>query len=175
MEPRQLIIMRHATADAGRGRDRDRPLTPLGLDEARRVGVRLRELGPSPDRVLCSTALRCRETCRSLLAGLGREPSVEFDEALYNADAGGLLDAIAHVVEPRRVLLIAHNPGVSMLALSLSAGREGEASGEAGGPAAGIVRGFAPATIACFRVESEWAELSPASARIERFERAPLA
>ena len=62
MVTRRLIVMRHASAGAGRGPDSLRRLTERGLDEARRMGERLRSLAWVPDRALCATASRCRET-----------------------------------------------------------------------------------------------------------------
>jgi phosphohistidine phosphatase len=169
MDPRQLIIMRHATAGRSHGRDRDRPLTPQGLDEGRRVGLRLRRVGPIPERVLCSSALRCRETWLAVAVGLGAAPPsapvVEFEDRLYNASASDLADAVAAVVDARVVLLVAHNPGVSQLALELGRRHE-EDEGR-------LRSGFRPATIACFELAGGWSELSSRTARLSRFEPPP--
>ena len=165
MEPRQLIIMRHATARPGGGRDHDRPLTPAGQDEARQVGLSIRSQGPIPERVLCSSAVRCRETWQVLSAELGTSPAIDFETDLYNASPKSLLHCLAGVVDEQSVLLLAHNPGVSVLALELTRGDE-----------EGVTRlraGFAPAAIACFEIEGPWSMLSSASARLTRFERAP--
>jgi phosphohistidine phosphatase len=165
MEQRQLIVMRHATANPGDGRDHARTLTAQGQDEARRVGLALRAHGPIPDRTLCSSAIRCRETLQALSAGLGTTSAVDFEDSLYNASPESLLHGLAGVIDERRVLLLAHNPGVHMLALDLARGDE-----------ASITRlraGFAPATIACFEISGQWSLLSSGSARLTRFERAP--
>jgi phosphohistidine phosphatase len=95
MSRRHLILIRHATAAAGTGRDFDRPLTRRGFDEAKRVGERLRVDGPVPDRVLCSSARRCRETWQSIATGLAAETlsaiDLVFDDRLYNASTNTLL------------------------------------------------------------------------------------
>ena len=83
MEPAQLIIMRHATAGLGGGRDHERPLTGEGHDEARRVGERLRLIGPIPTQIVSSSARRCRETWAAVSAGLGASPDLEIEDALY--------------------------------------------------------------------------------------------
>ena len=167
MERRQLIIMRHATANGGGGRDHARRLTRHGRDEARLVGIRLRGWGPLPDRVLCSSAIRCRETWQAVEAGLGSISSatVDFEDELYNASAPTLLDAIARVTIERTLLLLAHNPGVSVLALGL--GKTDEEDRER------LRGGFAPASFACFTVDGPWSALSSESARLSRFDRNP--
>jgi len=165
MEQRQLIIMRHATANPGDGRDHARTLTGKGLDEARRVGLALRARGSIPDRILCSSAIRCRETLQALSAGLGTTVVVDFEDNLYNASPESLLHSLAGVVDERRVLILAHNPGVHILALDLA--RRDEAS------VTRLRSGFAPASIACFEISGPWSLLSSASARLTRFERPP--
>ena len=165
MDSRHLIIMRHATADPDGHRDHERPLTAQGLNEARRVGLSLRSKGPIPDRILCSSALRCRQTWQAVSAELECSATVDFQDDLYNASAASLLHSLAAVGEGQTVLLLAHNPGVSVLAQEL-----------AGGDEEGIARlpvGFAPATLACFGVEGTWSLISAASARLIRLERAP--
>lgn len=120
-----------------------------------------------PDRVLCSTAHRCRETWRAVAAGLDSSPTVEFLDALYNASATAQLDCLAGVALAKTVLLIAHNPGVSVLAHQLGGGDEASAA---------LLRsGFAPASHACFEFDGPWSLLSSGSARLMRFEKAPSA
>jgi len=161
----RLIVMRHAQAGAGGVRDHDRPLTPAGLDDAHRVGRRLAREGPIPDRILCSSARRCRETGAAVIAGLGASPRVEHVDALYDASVEGLLHAIAGVDESEVLMLIAHNPGVSLLTIELASAREADRARVGGG--------FSPATTACFDVEADWSLISPRTVRLFRFERPP--
>jgi phosphohistidine phosphatase len=167
MSIRHLLLMRHAKAAAGTGRDFDRPLTRRGHDEAHRVGERLRIDGPVPDRVLCSSARRCRETWQSLAAGLAADtlPTIDLacDDRLYNASAGEILEAIQQEHEAPVVLVLAHNPGISHLALEL--GRSDAQVERA------LREGFAPASLAVFEVSGPWCDLSPTIARCLRFER----
>ena len=167
MGPRQLIVMRHATASSGGGRDHDRTLTSRGHDEARRVGRSIRSRGPIPERVLCSSALRCRETWQGLSASIDSTATVDFEDALYNASPESLLHCLAGVVDEQSVLILAHNPGVSILALELARGDEKSVTR--------LRAGFAPAAIACFEIDGPWSLLSSSSARLTRFERAPKA
>lgn len=160
-----MIVMRHATASSGGGRDHDRTLTSRGHDEARRVGLSIRSRGPIPERVLCSSALRCRETWQALSASIDSIATVDFEDALYNASPESILHCLAGVVDEQSVLILAHNPGVSMFALELARGDEKSVTR--------LRAGFAPAAIACFEIEGPWSLLSSSSARLTRFERTP--
>ncbi|MBY0400816.1 histidine phosphatase family protein [Myxococcota bacterium] len=182
MSARLLILMRHATAASGTGRDFDRPLTRRGLDEAHRVGERLRARGPRPDHVISSSARRCVETWEALASGLGEEPgrsTVVHEDRLYDASTTDLLRAIRDVEGSQTLLVLAHNPGISLLALELAQseggdGREGIRGRETGGePGSNLRDGFAPASVAIFEVAGEWRDLATGSTRLVRFERAP--
>lgn len=167
MPPARLILMRHASAAAGTGRDFDRPLTRRGLSEAQGVGERLRALDVVPDRVLASSAKRCRETFDALASGLGEDAplptAVDFADGLYNASTQALLEAIRDIDASRTLLVLAHNPGISLLALEL--GRHDPEQESV------LRQGFAPATTAVFEVKSPWSDLDARSARLVRLER----
>jgi len=162
-----MILMRHASAAVGTGRDVDRPLTRHGQDEAHRVGLRLRIDGPIPDRVLCSSARRCRETWDCVSTGLAAAtlPAIDvtYDDRLYNASTGSLLDTIRDEQESRVLLVLSHNPGISLLGLELG---RGDPRAEVD-----LREGFAPSTLAVFEVRTRWDELSTASSRLLRIDR----
>jgi len=120
-----------------------------------------------PERILCSSAIRCRETWQAVCSGLGASPSIDFDDDLYNASPASLLRCLAAVVDDRNVLLLAHNPGVSVLALELARGDDESI--------AALRTGFGPATIACFEIEGPWSGVSSGSARLTRLEKASSA
>jgi len=170
MTNRRLILMRHASAgpggvSGGHG-DRARALTGLGLREARQVGERLQQRGCVPDRVLCSVARRCRETWEELSRAFEARITVDFDERLYDASDRVLLEAIAEVDDAESLLVLAHNPGISLLAREL-----GGDAGDAGDANQDLHRGFTPASTACFEVEGPWCLVSRRTLRLLRFER----
>lgn len=120
------ILVRHAHAEwpAYRGRDFDRPLTEKGLRDARATGLAIRAAGLAPDRIIASAARRTEQTA-TLLAQLLELPagSLQLQEALYNADAPTLQDALLDAARDGGcVMLVAHNPGISELARLLSGG-----------------------------------------------------
>jgi len=124
LRPREVILVRHAHADWPdyTGRDFDRPLTPQGLNDAQASAAAIRAAALRPELLIASPARRTAQTAEVIAAALALPASaVTFVEALYNA-APDVLDA-----ELRRafrssphVILVAHNPGISELARSLS-------------------------------------------------------
>lgn len=117
----ELALVRHAKSDWGQPglADHDRPLNERGQRDAPVMAERVAATGFRPARILSSTALRARTTAAAFGAALGVE--VELDEALYGAPAGVLL-ARATASGATSVMVVAHNPGMSDLAASLSGG-----------------------------------------------------
>jgi phosphohistidine phosphatase len=117
-----LWLLRHAKASAGEGLpDRDRPLATRGRDAATRLGRHLAERGVRPDLVLCSPALRTRETLDLVAKALGAELLIDFDGELYLANERDLQKRIEQVPDAASsVLLVGHNPGLAELALRLA-------------------------------------------------------
>ncbi len=161
--PRTLILMRHAKQSALAASDHERPLTDEGRDAAHRVGEALRRDGLVPDHTLSSTALRCQETWECVSAAFDAARAATFEPSLYNASADGLLDAVAGVGEDVDTLLVlAHNPGISVLALDL-AGSDRAALDA-------LRAGFTPASTARFEVDGPWSAVSARTARFVRFD-----
>ena len=126
---RQLILLRHAHAESATAGQDDiaRPLSATGLAEARAAGDWLREHGLRPDRVLCSTAARTRET----LAALGDIGAGEIyeDASIYEASPGTLASLADANRDAERLLLVGHNPGLERLAALLHSGQSGDYRG----------------------------------------------
>ena len=119
-----LALLRHAKSswDNPNSSDFDRPLNPRGQKNAPEAGMALRELGARPDLILCSPAKRTRETLDLVLPHLkGPAPTIQFEEALYHASAGQMLDRLRQTKDSAAaVLLVGHNPGLHALALTLA-------------------------------------------------------
>jgi len=152
---RVLHLLRHAKSvpeDDGTG-DHLRQLNRKGREDARLVGASLPAALGALDLVLCSTALRTRETASLVLAGFAGPPPVAFEDGLYLASVPELLRRLRRLDEgTRNVLLIGHNPGLHELALALAA---------AGSPSyAALADGkFPTAARASFAIDTGWAEL----------------
>jgi phosphohistidine phosphatase len=118
-----LHLLRHAKSSYPEGvDDSERPLSRRGRESARRVGESLpAALGPV-DLVLCSTALRTRETAALVLPGFAPTPRILFEDALYLAGRAALLRRLRLIDESAgAVIVIGHNPGLHELALALAA------------------------------------------------------
>ncbi len=119
-----LHLLRHAKSawDDPSTPDHDRGLEPRGARGATLVGRHLRERGFRPDLVLCSTARRASDTLDIVLEQIGPPaPPVERERGLYLCGDRALLDRVRQVPdEVGSVLLVAHNPDLQNLALSLA-------------------------------------------------------
>lgn len=124
---RTLWLLRHAKSDwPDDVPDHERPLDGRGRDAARRIGRYLAGCEAAPRQVLCSTALRARQTFEGLAAELAAPPPCELAQGLYLAGPGELLGRVQDVSDAvQSVMLIAHNPGIAELAMALA--RRGDA------------------------------------------------
>jgi phosphohistidine phosphatase len=114
---RRLILIRHAKSDWSLALDdHARPLNNRGRRSAPLIGAWLRDRGYLPDDVLCSDALRTRET----LAGLGLAAPVTYTRMLYLAEAEDILKVLC-AAEGATVALIGHNPGIGEFAARIVA------------------------------------------------------
>ena len=122
---RRLMLLRHAKteADAPSGKDHDRRLDDRGRADAVDIGGWMAQHRHVPDLVLVSTAVRARQTWDLVTGALqpAPQPLVADLAELYGAGPSQLLQII-HAVDaedPRRLLVVGHNPGLHELALGL--------------------------------------------------------
>jgi phosphohistidine phosphatase len=144
-----LIVLRHAKAASPLGTpDAERPLAPRGRDDARRAGEALREAGRVPDRVICSTALRTRQT----LDGLGLAVPAEFDARVYDNDADDILRLLREQGDDAgALLLVGHNPSMHQLVAGLAEPQ---------------VEHFPTSATAVIEFDGGWADLWPGAGRL---------
>ncbi len=144
-----LYLLRHAKAVvASPGGDAERPLAKRGRKSATAIGEFLGELRPAPELVLCSPAVRARETLDLVLPSLRTAPRVAFEKALYLAAASALLDRLKELPsDVASVLLVGHNPGLQELGARLARDP---------GP---LAESFPTAALAAFGVNRDWADL----------------
>jgi phosphohistidine phosphatase len=131
---RRLMLLRHAKTehDAPSGRDRDRRLDNRGRNDAEEIGGWIGRHPPFPDSVLVSHAVRAHQTWEiawEAMKDLVPEPRVEVLPELYGANPSQFLQTIrdASAADPRRLMLVGHNPGMHELALALAG--SGDAAG----------------------------------------------
>jgi phosphohistidine phosphatase len=120
---RQIWLLRHAKSswdDAGLA-DRDRPLSPRGARGAAAIAAHLATVEP-PRLVLCSSALRARQTLAAVLPSLGTDLEIRIEPELYTFDADALLARLRRLDDDMAsVMLVGHNPALEDLAMELCA------------------------------------------------------
>ena len=114
---KRLILTRHAKSswdDPGVA-DHDRALNERGRGAASDLGGWLGSRGYVPDQVLCSDAVRTRETWDRIAAAMPSTLGAELKPALYNAGPDTLLAVLRHGTGDT-VMILAHNPGIAEFA-----------------------------------------------------------
>jgi phosphohistidine phosphatase len=118
-----LSLLRHAKsswADA-RLKDFQRPLSDRGEAAAPRMGAFMTRRGLTPDLILCSTAVRARQTLNLVLPHLKGAPELVYEDALYLASSTTMLKRLHKVAaEVRHAMIVGHDPGMHSLAVELA-------------------------------------------------------
>jgi phosphohistidine phosphatase len=163
---RMLVLLRHAKSDWPAGvPDHERPLADRGRRAAPAIGRWLREAGFLPDHVVCSTALRTRQTWELVRGELDADPPAEFESRVYGATVRELLDVVGDApAGAGTVLLVGHNPGVQSLALLLAGDAPGDDRDR-------MHDKFPTAAIAAFELSGGWDRVAAGPARLARFVR----
>jgi phosphohistidine phosphatase len=159
------MLLRHAKSDRPPGvGDHDRPLNRRGVRDAAVVGTYLAHNALIPERSLCSTAKRTRETWELVARQLPKPPPVDFEDRLYEADPQTILTLLRGTAQKVHALLVvAHNPGIQQVALSLVASGDVEARER-------LHEKFPTGALAVIDFAlDEWTKLHPHSGRLDRF------
>jgi phosphohistidine phosphatase len=118
-----LSLFRHAKSSWAdpRLKDFERPLNERGEDAAPRMGAFMARRGIAPELILCSSAVRTRQTLDLVRLHLRGSPKVVYEDALYLAAPSMLLKHVGKVpAKVRHVMIIGHDPGLHRLAQELA-------------------------------------------------------
>ncbi|MDA7980043.1 MAG: histidine phosphatase family protein [Pirellulales bacterium] len=118
-----FYLLRHAKSswDEPGLADFDRPLNKRGRSAAPRMGVLMAERGLMPEVILCSTALRARQTVEHIVPASSYSGPIEFTDELYLAPADVYLDLLTEIDDAfSAVMMVGHNPGISNALLHLT-------------------------------------------------------
>ncbi|HEX9524514.1 MAG TPA: histidine phosphatase family protein [Reyranella sp.] len=164
-----ILLLRHAKSAWSDPRldDHERPLSRRGEQAARAMADHIVRRGPRPDLILCSTAMRTRQTLAPLVKLPGAPaPPIALEKGLYLASEDALLARLRSVSdEVATVLLIAHNDGIWHLADALA--RSGPA-----GPLAALREKYPTGALATLRPpDGPWRDLAWGSAELVAFVR----
>lgn len=163
---KRLIILRHAKAAWPRDvEDHDRPLATRGHRDAPHAGIWLREAGLIPDAVICSDALRTRQTCTWVCSELGEKaPTPYLEERLYHAGPSEALSVINETGNQTRTLLvIGHMPWVQELGMRIASVDSEESA------VMEMAERYPTLGLQVFEIPGDWATLDGRDARMTHF------
>jgi phosphohistidine phosphatase len=153
---KSLHLLRHAKSswkDPGLN-DHDRPLSKRGRQTAKMMAAYLRRAKIAPDLVICSTAMRARQTLNPI-AKAKKPPKVVLEREIYGGAQRALWEQLWNLPESAKsVLLIGHNPALQDLALELAHADLNKLPASAGGK-------FPTGAMASFRFDGAWKALEP--------------
>lgn len=158
----RLFLVRHAQAAGAEpgARDHGRPLDAAGREAARNVGRALAGRRVAPGLVLCSSAIRARQTWEAM-AGELPSAKLSVEPALYLAEPESLRARLAVLAATwQAVLLVGHNPGLHQLAQLLAGG----------GDTAMLARlrqGFPPGAVAALDCDDGWPRIGRGRCRLD--------
>jgi len=113
-----LLLLRHARPAqlSPTGRDFDRPLVEAGRADALLVGQLLRRRQLTPDPVICSPALRARQTADHVIEAGKLTTRLLFYDRIYEAGTEQLIEVVSEAGDDAEtILLVGHNPGLQEL------------------------------------------------------------
>lgn len=160
----RLLLFRHAkTEPAAPGqKDHDRTLMQRGREDSATMGKLLAERGDIPDRVLCSTSARTRETWDRAKTALTASSDVRYLRDIYEADGDYIEIVREHGKRADPLMVVGHNPSIHVTALRLAddlGGKDGSL----------LVSRFPTGAVAVFDFDGKWKHLSPASMTLSAF------
>jgi phosphohistidine phosphatase len=164
-----ILLLRHAKSAWSDPRldDHERPLSRRGEQAAKAMAAHIARREPRPGLILCSTAMRTRQTLAPLVKQLDAPaPPIALEKGLYLASEDVLLAHLQAVGdEVATVLLIGHNDGIWHLAEALAGS----------GPAktlAALREKYPTGTLATLRYpDRSWRDLAPGGAELLAFVR----
>ena len=140
-----IVLVRHGDAvgaSAVGGVDSDRFLSAVGREQARRLGAWLADQGEvRPDEVWVSPWTRTVQTCELALGAWGLSGTPRTRRFLATQDNSAVADALRGVGPEACVVLVGHNPQMSVLTSLLTGRRD--------------LPGHSPGTVAILRGEPE--------------------
>lgn len=160
------MLLRHATASWPLGvGEHNRPLTGQGHRESPWAGAWMVKHRAEPDFILCSSALRARQTCTWVCQELqDKAPTAKLERGLYLASGAEMLTLINHVPETvTSLLVISHMPGIQELAMRLASVSSDEES------VMELATEYKPAGLTVLTHSGTWAALDGRDADVTDF------
>lgn len=154
-----LHLLRHAKSSLKDDvDDHERRLSRRGREAAQLVAQHLPGAIGKLDLVLCSSAMRTRETLELVLVGFQERPLCVVEDNFYLAECRQLIARLQRLEESfSNVLLIGHNPGLHQLAIALA---------EPSPLARSFSNKFPTLARASYRIGTEWSRIGDVQHRL---------
>jgi phosphohistidine phosphatase len=117
----KLHLLRHAKTNQSSptSLDYDRELLPRGYEQIAELKLFLAQHPIQPKHILCSSAMRTRQTLAEI-QDFWPSAQIQFIDELYLASKQEILSEICALQTPDEILVVGHNEGLSELALTLA-------------------------------------------------------
>jgi phosphohistidine phosphatase len=165
--PLTLFLLRHAKSsrDDLELADMERPLNMRGEKAAARMGEYIAQEKLVPELVLCSPALRTRQTWSLAAAEMPSPPSATICPELYDFGDGTPLLATLRTKggKAKRVMIVSHNPSTHNLALRLVGYGQEDLRQQ-------LAEKYPTGALAILTFDAkEWASIAEGTGKLERF------
>ena len=139
-KPFRLFLLRHARAGWAKPGETDfsRSLDENGKTDAAKIGNLAAANFELPAHVLCSAALRCRQTLDVFLSCQNTTPDIDYSNTLFTGHVDDYLSEIMGYSSNPALLLVGHNPSVEYLLTVLLGEDNAKAAIPNGYPTAGL-------------------------------------
>lgn len=160
-----LYILRHAKAEAitHGGDDHVRPLAERGLLEATQMGKYMLSQHLRPEKILCSTATRTRQTWLQIQDVFPQTIPIHYEDKLYHTSAPDILRIVG--AEPdtiSSVMVVGHNPGLHDLCMRLAKDGDNKLRSQ-------MAMKFPTCAFVEVQFEGKWSDISTADTALIRF------
>lgn len=156
--------MRHAKSSWAipGARDFDRELNDRGFQDLVKMSNFIKKQGITPDKILCSSAIRTRQTVDSIIDAFAVEPDITYTERLYSSGVSEYIEIINSLENAKSLMIIGHNPMCGTLATILPNSSDSDEFEK-------IAYKYPTAALSIINFEFEsWAEVTKASGHLEK-------
>ena len=116
---KEIYVLRHAKSswDNSNLRDFERPLADRGISDAKKMSKFLKDMNIKIDKVLCSNAIRAKETFDLTADGFNFEiDKATYLDKLYFGDTTTIIQDLKELDESlNNILIVGHNPTLHYL------------------------------------------------------------
>ena len=116
---KEIYVLRHAKSswDNSNLSDFERPLADRGISDAKKMSKFLKDMDLKIDKVLCSNALRAKETFDLTADGFNFEiDKATYSDKLYFGDTTTIIQDLKELDESlNNILIVGHNPTLHYL------------------------------------------------------------